>query len=72
MSEYVVIYEQGPTGWGTYCPDLPGLGAAAASHKEVERLINEAIHLHIESLREHGEDVPTPTSAAGTVVVGAA
>ncbi len=72
MSEYLVIYEQSPAGWGAYCPDLPGLGAAAASREEVERLIKEAIDLHIESLREHGEAVPPPTSAAGTIAVGAA
>jgi len=72
VSEYVVIYEQGPTGWGAYCPDLPGLGAAAATREEAGRLIREAINLHIESLREHGEDVPPATSAAGTIVVGTA
>jgi predicted RNase H-like HicB family nuclease len=72
VSEYVVIYEQGPTGWGAYCPDLPRLGAAAATREEVERLITEAVDLHIESLCEHGEAVPPPTSAAGTIVVAAA
>ncbi|HEY4811843.1 MAG TPA: type II toxin-antitoxin system HicB family antitoxin [Solirubrobacteraceae bacterium] len=72
MSEYLVIYEQGPTGWGAYCPDLPGLGAAGKTRKEVESLIHEAIELHVESLREHDESVPPPTSAAGTIAVGAA
>ncbi len=72
MSEYVVIYEQTPAAWGAYCPDFPGLGAAAASRDEVERLMKEAIDLHIESLRKHGEDIPPPTSAAGTIVVNAA
>jgi predicted RNase H-like HicB family nuclease len=72
VSEYVVIYEQGATGWGAYCPDLPGLGVVGASRKEVEGLIHDAIELHIESLREHGEPVPPPTSAAGVVAVSAA
>jgi len=71
VSEYVVIYEQGPTGWGAYCPDLPGLGAAGATRSEAERLIHEAIELHIESLHEHGESVPPPTSAAGVIAIGA-
>ncbi len=69
MTEYVVIYEQGPTSWGAYCPDLPGLGVAAASRDEAERLIREGIGVHIDSLREHGEPVPDPTSAAGVVLV---
>jgi predicted RNase H-like HicB family nuclease len=71
MSEYVVIYEQGPSGWGAYCPDLPGLGVAAADRDEAERLIREGVRLHIESLREHGDPVPAPTSAVGVVAVAA-
>jgi predicted RNase H-like HicB family nuclease len=72
VSEYVVIYEKAPSGWGAYCPDLPGLGVAGATRGEVERLIHEAIQLHIESLLRHGEEVPPPTSAAGVITVGAA
>jgi predicted RNase H-like HicB family nuclease len=72
VSEYLVIYEQSPAGWGAYCPDLPGLGAVAASREEVERLIKEAIDLHTGSLREHGDEIPPPTSAAGTISIGAA
>lgn len=30
--------------------------------REVEQLIAEAIPLHIQSLREHGEPVPPPTA----------
>jgi predicted RNase H-like HicB family nuclease len=71
VNEYVVIYEQGPTGWGAYCPDLPGLGVAAASRDEAERLIREGVQVHIDSLREHGDSVPVPTSAAGVVAVAA-
>jgi predicted RNase H-like HicB family nuclease len=57
---------------GAYCPDLPGLGAAGASREEVEGLIHEAIELHIESLRKHGEPLPLPTSAAGVIAVSVA
>ncbi len=67
MSEYVVIYEQGPTSWGAWVPDLPGCVAAGETRAEVERLIREAIDDHIESLREHGEPVPEPSSTAGMV-----
>jgi predicted RNase H-like HicB family nuclease len=67
LSEYVVIYEQGPTSWGAWVPDLPGCLAAGETRAEVERLIREAIDAHIESLREHGEPVPEPSSTAGMV-----
>lgn len=67
MSEYVVIYERGPTSWGAWVPDLPGCVAAGETRAEVEQLIREAIDAHIESLREHGEPVPEPSSTAGMV-----
>lgn len=72
MSRYAVIYEHGPTSWGAYCPDLPGLGAVGDTREEVERLIREGVELHVESLREHGEPVPAPTSSVGVVEVAAA
>lgn len=72
MSEYAVIYEHGPTSWGAYCPDLPGLGVVGQTRAEVERLIREGVEIHIESLRDHGEAVPEPTSTTGVVAVTAA
>jgi predicted RNase H-like HicB family nuclease len=69
MSEYAVIYEKGESGWGAWVPDLPGCVAAGETREEVERLIREAIRAHIESLREHGEPIPEPTSSAGGVDV---
>jgi predicted RNase H-like HicB family nuclease len=36
--------------------------------EEVERLIREAIALHVEGLRAHGEPVPPPSAVAATVV----
>jgi predicted RNase H-like HicB family nuclease len=72
MSEYAVIYEQGPTSWGAYCPDLPGLGVVGDTRAEVERLIREGVEIHIASLRDHGETVPEPTSTTGVVAVTAA
>lgn len=72
MSEYLVIYEQGDSGWAAYCPDLPGLGVAGATRTRVEDLIREGIDVHIASLREHGEAVPKPSSTADVVAVAVA
>ena len=72
MSEYAVIYEHGPTSWGAYCPDLPGLGVVGDTREEVEQLIREGVELHIESLREQHELVPEPISSVGVVAVTAA
>lgn len=62
MAEYVVVIEQEGDSWGAYVPDLPGCVAVGGSRQEVEELIAEAIPLHIESLREHGEPVPAPAA----------
>ena len=67
MNEYLVIYERSESGWGAYCPDLPGLGVAGESREEAERLIREGIAVHIETLRARGEAVPKPASVAGVV-----
>jgi len=71
VSQYAVIYEQGPTSWGAWVPDLPGCVAVAESRGEVEGLIAEAIALYVESLRDHGDPVPEPSSTAGLVEVPA-
>jgi predicted RNase H-like HicB family nuclease len=69
---YLVIVEKGQSGFGAYVPDLPGCIAAAPSRKEVVRLIQEAIELHVEDLRERGEPVPRPASTVELVNVAAA
>jgi len=71
MKEYAVIFEQGPTGWGAYAPDLPGLGAAGDTFEEVEQLIREGIQHHIECLRETGSQVPEPTTRVTSIATTA-
>ena len=61
---YLIIIEGSGKSFSAYSPDLPGCVAAGESPEEVERLMREAIPLHIESLRAHGEPVPTPQSSA--------
>jgi predicted RNase H-like HicB family nuclease len=69
MSEYLVIYERGGDGgWGASSPDLPGCVAVGKNRAEVERLISEAIPLHLELMREVGEPVPEPRHLAGSVI----
>jgi len=68
VTEYLVVIEGGDDSWSAYVPDLPGCVSAGSSRDEVERLIREAITMHIESMREHGEPVPPP-SARGAIVV---
>ncbi len=69
---YTVIYEKGPTSWGAYVPDLPGVISVGDSQQEVERLILEAIEFHIEGMREEGLAIPPPSSFAGVVEIDSA
>jgi predicted RNase H-like HicB family nuclease len=68
VSRYAVIIEGEGASFSAYVPDLPGCVAAGSSVEEVEALIREAVELHIASLREHGEPVPTPSTAAVRMV----
>jgi predicted RNase H-like HicB family nuclease len=70
MSSYLVVIEMDRGSWGAYCPDLPGVGVVGSSRQEVEELIGEAVDLHIEALRQSGDQVPEPSTSAGYVRVG--
>ena len=65
---YVVIIEKAQDGsYSAYVPDLPGCVACGDTPDEVRRLIREAVPLHIESLRNHGEPVPAPSATTDVV-----
>ncbi|MFP4091053.1 MAG: type II toxin-antitoxin system HicB family antitoxin [Cyclobacteriaceae bacterium] len=62
MKQYLVIIEQEDNSFGAYVPDLPACVAVGESRDEVSELIKEAIHLHLESMKEDGEMIPDPKS----------
>lgn len=66
---YVVVYEETPTGRSAYVPDLPGCVAAGGTREETERLIREAIDLHLDALRQDNEPIPEPGTWTGMVQV---
>ena len=68
MSEFLVVIEHEGESWGAYCPDLPGVGVVGDSREDVERLIREAIALHLDGLRQTGEPIPVPTAVGTTLV----
>lgn len=69
--KYLVVIEEGESGFGAYVPDLPGCIAAAASREEVTQIIYEAIRFHLDGLAEDGLPIPLPHSSAEVVEVGA-
>jgi predicted RNase H-like HicB family nuclease len=70
--EYLVVVEKGKSSYGAYVPDLPGCVAVGETKREVLKLIREGIALHIEALREAGEEIPLPSSKSEVVKVRAA
>ena len=70
MRNYLVIYEPGEYNWSAFCPDVPGCVAAGRTRSETERLMGEALALHLAGLEENGDLVPTPSGIeAGYVQV---
>jgi predicted RNase H-like HicB family nuclease len=68
--EYAVMIERAADGsFSAYVPDLPGCVSCGDSPDEVKRNIQEAIRLHIESLRNHQEPIPQSTTTACQVLV---
>ena len=68
---YVVVYEQTPNNWSAYVPDLPGCVAAGDTREETEEFIREAMVLHLDSLRHHGDPIPEPGTWTSVVDVNA-
>jgi predicted RNase H-like HicB family nuclease len=69
--KYAVVIEEGPKSFGAYVPDLPGCVAVGETRKEVVQLIQEAIGMHLQSLLEQGESIPSPSSSIEFVNVAA-
>ncbi len=69
--KYAVVIEKGPESFGAYAPDLPGCAVVGESREEVIVLIQEAVELHLQSLKEHGDEIPPPASSFEFVDVAA-
>jgi predicted RNase H-like HicB family nuclease len=71
MKRYAIVIEDAGTNLAAYVPDLPGCVAVGDSEEEIERLIREAIVIHLEGLAEDGLPIPAPSSRVEYVEVDA-
>jgi predicted RNase H-like HicB family nuclease len=71
MHGLLVVIEDAGTNYSAFSPDLPGCVATGATLDEAKKNMREAIQLHIQGLNEDGLPIPTSTSIAEYVVVGA-
>jgi predicted RNase H-like HicB family nuclease len=67
--KYVVIVEEGASGFGAYLPDLPGCAVVGETREEALQLIREAVELHVSAMREQGAPLPEPASSTEYVQV---
>jgi predicted RNase H-like HicB family nuclease len=71
MKRYAIVVEKAPSNYAAYVPDLPGCVATGATAEETEKLLREAIELHVEGMREDGLPIPEPASTVTYVEIPA-
>lgn len=68
---YTIIIEKAKNNYSAYVPDLPGCIATGKTIDETKRIMEEAIALHLQGMREDGDPIPEPTTTALVVEVAA-
>jgi predicted RNase H-like HicB family nuclease len=71
VKRYAIVVEQAAGNYAAYVPDLPGCVATGETVQATERLLREAIELHVAGLREDGLPVPEPSCVVDYVEVSA-
>ena len=69
--KYAVIYEKTGTGYSAHVPDLPGCIATGSTLAKTQKLMREAIELHLQGIREDGDPIPKPCTVADYITVSA-
>ncbi len=59
--KYPVLISATATGFSASVPDLFGCVAVGGTCEETLTLMSEAIELHLEGMREDGEEIPEPS-----------
>jgi predicted RNase H-like HicB family nuclease len=62
MKRYGIVIEKGASNYAAYVPDLPGCIATGATVEETERLLREAIEMHLQGMKEDGIPIPEPST----------
>ena len=64
LAGYVMVFEKSLTGYCAYVPDLPGCIATGRTLAQTQKLMREAITLHLKGMRKEWRRIPRPTSLA--------
>lgn len=66
--KFLYIIEKADDGsYSAYVPDLPGCTTCADTVEEIRGSIKDAVDTYLDSLREHNEPIPKPSSVVETV-----
>jgi len=64
---YAVVIEKGERNYGAYVPDLPGVISVGESEEEVIANVRQAIALHLDGLRQAGDQIPEPRTRVAVI-----
>src|SRR5437879_4939672 len=65
---YIVMIRRTRTGYSADVPDLPGCVATGMTVEHTRQQLSEAVDMHVESMREAGEEIPPPKACVEFVV----
>jgi len=68
---YAIVIDKTDNNYGAWAPDLPGCVAVGDTVEEVQRLMQQAIELHLAGMREDGDPIPPPVVQVQYVDVAA-
>ncbi len=66
---YAIVIERAAANYSGYVPDLPGCVATGDTVAATERLLREAVQLHLEGMKADGIPIPQPASQVDYVDV---
>ena len=69
--EFLIIIERGKNNLSAYVPDLPGCIATASTERDLIRLMEKGIELHLEDMKQRGYKIPKPTTRSFMIEIAA-
>ena len=65
---YAIVIKKAEGNFSAYVPDLPGCTTSGDTVEQVKSTIRDAVETYLDSLREHNEPIPPPSSQANITV----
>jgi len=69
--KYLIVIEKGEHNYSAYIPDLPGCIVAGKTIPEIKDMMDKAVKMHLEGMREDGEPIPEPSTTADYIEITA-